>query len=94
MTIKEYYEKKNELQKQLTELTDQFIENHPYKHLEGRVVYLTEWAAKKKVVFVGVGRNPYSSVDIKYRKIKKNGEPYEAIFSARLDSTIEVVENE
>ena len=91
MEIKEYKEKREELQKQINGLIDQFIKDNPYNHLKGKMIYLTEWSVKKKVFFVGLGRNHYGKVEILYKKIKKDGSPYADTYGAMLESIIEPI---
>ena len=80
MTPEEYKSRLEVLKKQEFELTLEFIENNPFKELEGKLVNLTIGCLHKKVLFVGTDfkKDHYGNPDdlcLFYHKLNKNGTP-------------------
>lgn len=80
MTPKEYKAKLEALKKQELELAREFIEDNPFKELEGKLVNLTTGFRHRKVLFIGADFTKAkwgepTEPALFYHELKKDGSP-------------------
>lgn len=80
MTPEEYQSRLKALKKQELELAQEFINDNPFKELEGKLVNLTLGFSHKKVLFVGTDfmKEHYGNPDnlcLFYHRLNKDGTP-------------------